>query len=87
MMWAGLLLILCILFIAALVWKPSKQSANVNASARAVMDRLVAPEPVRRDALDDEISIIAEAIREQDAKRKRASAMGRLKQLLEEYGG
>ncbi len=83
MIWAGLLLILCILFVAVLVWKPAKRPHASGVSSNGVRDMLSASMPQKASPLDDEIAIIAEALREQDAKRKRTQAMERLRSLLD----
>ena len=82
MMWAGLLLVLCILFVAVLIWKPKKSSGG-SVSIQAAVDQLVSPSP-STDPVEGEIAIIAEAMRERETKRRKAAAMAKLKELLED---
>lgn len=83
MMWAGLLLVLCILFVAVLVWKPGKKTA-ASVSIQSAVDRLVSQSPAPSDPIDGEIAIIAEALREREQRKRKAAAMTRLRELLED---
>jgi hypothetical protein len=83
MMWAIVLMFLCVCFIAALWWKPGRVRASLPSShsvAALVSPR--APMAHERDAvLEDEIEIIARLIREDEAERRRLAAMDRLASL------
>ena len=79
MMWAGLLSILTILFVAALVWQPKRGSKSL----QSAVERMVAPAPIS-DPLDSEIEIIAQALRDREAAKRKAAAMDRLRELLED---
>lgn len=82
MIWAGLLLILTILFVVALFWKPGKQPSG--GSIQSAVERMVSPSPRSSDPLETEIEIIAEALRQRDAAKRKAAAMARLRDLLTE---
>lgn len=82
MMWAGLLLILTILFVAVLVWQPGKKT-SAGTSLQSAVDRIVSPSK-SSDPLDSEIEIIAQALRDREAAKRKAAAMDRLRELLED---
>jgi hypothetical protein len=84
MMWAVVLMLLCVCFVVALWWKPGRVRSSLP-SAQSVAS-LVAPRAPsahhERDAvLEDEIEIISRLIREDEAERRRLAAMERLASL------
>lgn len=82
MIFGCLLVILAVMLILALMWKPSRNSsAPANAIQNAIAS-MSTPAPRRSDPLDDQIELIAEAIRESDKKRRKAQAMERLRELM-----
>jgi hypothetical protein len=83
MMWAILLLLLCGLFVVALWWKPGKIKAALP-SVQSVLSSspsFVASTSERDAVLEEEISIIAELIRQDEADRRRSAALDRLAAL------
>jgi hypothetical protein len=83
MMWAVLLFLLCGLFVVALWWKPGKIKAALP-SVQSVLSSspsFVAPTSERDAVLEEEIGIIAELIRQDEADRRRSAALDRLAAL------
>jgi hypothetical protein len=79
MMWAVLLMLLCAVFLVVLWWRPSK--SNAPASLQSAMDRIVSRPST---PLEQEIEIIAQALRERDAAKRKAEAIARLRDLIAE---
>jgi hypothetical protein len=79
MMWAVLLMLLCVVFLVVIWWKPNK--SNGPAVIQSAMDRIVSRPST---PLEQEIEIIASALRERDTAKRKAEALARLKDLLAE---
>jgi hypothetical protein len=83
MMWAVLLFLLCGLFVVALWWKPGKIKASLP-NVQSVLSSppsFVASTNERDAVLEEEIGIIAELIRQDEADRRRSAALDRLAAL------
>lgn len=76
----GLSVALALILVAALVWQPRKSASP---SIQSAMDRLVGPSR-SSDPIETEIEIIAAAIRDREAQKRKAAAMERLRELLED---
>jgi hypothetical protein len=81
MMWAPMLMLLCLGLLVAIWWKPGKGAASF-ASLQQSAAQFTTPAKV--DALEQEIAIIAEAIRERETAKRKAAAMNRLREFLSE---
>jgi hypothetical protein len=79
MMWAVLLMLLCVVFLVVIWWKPTK--ANGPTVIQSAMDRIVL-RPT--GPLEQEIEIIAAALRERDAAKRKAEAIAKIKELFSE---
>ena len=79
MMWAIVLMLLCAVFLAVIWWKPNR--ANAPASIQSAMDRIVSRPST---PLEQEIEIIAQALRERDAAKRKSEALARLRDLIAE---
>lgn len=76
MMWAILLIVLCLLFVVALFWKPKQRVSSPSPSfslpsfdGKSERDRL----------LDEDLAIIADALRADENERRRSAALDRIK--------
>lgn len=76
----GLSVALALILVAALVWQPKKSAGPAIQSA---MDRFVGSSR-SSDPIESEIEIIATALRDREAAKRKAAAMERLRELLED---
>jgi len=78
MMWAILLIVLCLLFVVALFWKPKPRNASPSQSQPFMLPSFDGKSE-RDRVLDEDLQIIAEAIRSDEADRRRSAALDRIK--------
>lgn len=76
----GLSVALALVLVGVLVWQPKK---NGSPSIQSAVDRFVGS-PKSTDPLESEIEIIAGALRDREAAKRKAAAMERLRELLED---
>ena len=82
MLWAGGALVLIVLIVVALAWKPSKSVAS-HGSGQPIFSQIVSQSKTssRDEILNEDVDFIVQALKDADTEVRKAAAMERVKAL------